>query len=399
MKYRVCLAMLSAAVLSSVGLAQMASRFDLTGSASLGNSQFASAPGTTGSGNVRALGWQTSGTSHFTRWLGLTSHFSAGYASANAIQLISYSGAGKVNHYSMMAGPRITFASRSRFNPFIEGLGGTDYATTKFTSNGAVVTGRELQSAYAFGGGAQIHISRRVGLNVEGHYFDTQHSVAILGWTPSHLQISAGLVFRLSNLRDRRIIVDQQPAPVPSPTTDTQTASAEPVVVTAPASAAPVTTMVATAPAPSVEPAPAPRVEPAPAPRPQPVIQAATESQPVHQQTVVASQPVVAPSQPTTPPTVAQFQPSVVNPAAVLSQSRAAQAQPPLQTQAPAQTQAPVQTQAPQAQPAATARPVVSSYSAPAAAVPQAQPQQSAAPLSLGEYARRLREKKQHQQQ
>ncbi|PYY17997.1 MAG: hypothetical protein DMG60_09760 [Acidobacteria bacterium] len=391
--------MLSAAVLSSVGLAQMASRFDLTGSASLGNSQFASAPGTTGSGNVRALGWQTSGTSHFTRWLGLTSHFSAGYASANAIQLIGYSGAGKVNHYSMMAGPRITFASRSRFNPFIEGLGGTDYATTKFTSNGAVVTGRELQSAYAFGGGAQIHISRRVGLNVEGHYFDTQHSVAILGWTPSHLQISAGLVFRLSNLRDRRIIVDQQPAPVPSPTTDTQTASAEPVVVTAPASAAPVTTMVATAPAPSVEPAPAPRVEPAPAPRPQPVIQAATESQPVHQQTVVASQPVVAPSQPTTPPTVAQFQPSVVNPAAVLSQSRAAQAQPPLQTQAPAQTQAPVQTQAPQAQPAATARPVVSSYSAPAAAVPQAQPQQSAAPLSLGEYARRLREKKQHQQQ
>src|SRR5437868_2013531 len=391
--------MLSAAVLSSVGLAQMASRFDLTGSASLGNSQFASAPGTTGSGNVRALGWQTSGTSHFTRWLGLTSHFSAGYASANAIQLIGYSGAGKVNHYSMMAGPRITFASRSRFNPFIEGLGGTDYATTKFTSNGAVVTGRELQSAYAFGGGAQIHISRRVGLNVEGHYFDTQHSVAILGWTPSHLQISAGLVFRLSNLRDRRIIVDQQPAPVPSPTTDTQTASAEPVVVTAPASAAPVTTMVATAPAPSVEPAPAPRVEPAPAPRPQPVIQAATESQPVHQQTVVASQPVVAPSQPTTPPTVAQFQPSVVNPAAVLSQSRAAQAQPPLQTQAPAQTQAPVQTQAPQAQPAATARPVVSSYSAPAAAVPQAQPQQSAAPLSLGEYARRLHEKKQHQQQ
>jgi len=394
-KYRVCLAMLSAAVLSSVGLAQMASRFDLTGSASLGNSQFASAPGTTGSGNVRALGWQTSGTSHFTRWLGLTSHFSAGYASANAIQLIGYSGAGKVHHYSMMAGPRITFASRSRFNPFIEGLGGTDYATTKFTSNGAVVTGRELQSAYAFGGGAQIHISRRVGLNVEGHYFDTQHSVAILGWTPSHLQISAGLVFRLSNLRDRRIIVDQQPAPVPSPTTDTQTASAEPVVVTAPASAAPVTTMVATAPAPSVEPAPAPRVEPAPAPRPQPVIQAATESQPVHQQTVVASQPVVAappqpvvasssqpvvaspsqpvvaspsqpvvasPSQPTTPTTVAQFQPSVVNPAAVLSQSRAAQAQPPLQTQAPAQTQAPVQTQAPQAQPAATARPVVSSY-------------------------------------
>lgn len=369
MKYRACLAVLSAAVLSSVGLAQMPSRFDLSGNLSFANAQFVSAPNTTGSGQVRAFGWQTSGTSHFNRWLGLTSQFSSGYASADAIQLIGYTGAGTVRHYAALAGPRITFASRSRFNPFIEGLGGTDYATTKFTSNGTAVLGKELQSAYAVGGGAQVNVSRRIGLNVEAHYFDTQHSVALLGWTPSHFQLSAGLVFRLSNLRDRRIIVDQQPAPLPSPTSDTQTASAEPTSATVqPASASPVTTMVVTA-SPSVE----------PTMRQEPAVQTAAERQFVHQQPIVATQPVQA-----------QVQPSVVIPTAIPTVSALAQSH-------TAQIQTPAQSQAPQPQPATMARPVVSSSPMAVAAVAQTQPQQ-AAPLSLGEYARRLREKKQHQQ-
>ena len=380
MKYRAYLTMVAAVVLSSVGFAQMpSSRFDLTGNVALGNAQFVSAPGTTGSGKVRAFGWQTSGTSHFNSWLGLTSQFSSGYASANSIQLVGYTGAGSVQHYAMLVGPRITFLSRSRFHPYAEALGGTDYALTRFTNNGTTVKGRDFQSAYSAGGGAQIDISRRVGLNVEAHYFETQHTVANLGWTPSHLQISAGLVFKLSNLRDR-IIVDQQPAPVPSPTSDTQTASTQPTIMTV-SSEGTVTTTVAAAP---------PVVEPVV--RPLPVVQAETESRVVQQQPAVAA---VVVAQPAPAPAVAQFQPSVVNPAAVLSQSHAVQAQP-------------VQTQAPQPQPAPIARPVVSSYAAPAASsysttpapVVRAQPEpQQAAPLSLGEYARRLREKKQHQQQ
>ena len=55
MRYRALLAMLSCALLSSVGLAQMPSRFDLTGNASLGNLQFAGAPS---SSQVRAIGFQ-----------------------------------------------------------------------------------------------------------------------------------------------------------------------------------------------------------------------------------------------------------------------------------------------------------------------------------------------------
>ena len=385
MKYRACLAILAAVVLGTVGFAQMpSSRFDLTGNVALGNAQFVSTPGTTGSGNVRAFGWQSSGTSHFNRWLGLTSQFTGGYASANSIQLVGYTGAGSVQHYAMLVGPRITFISRSRFHPFIEGLGGTDYALTRFTSNATIVKGRDFQSAYSAGGGAQIDISRRVGLNVEAHYFETQHTVANLGWTPSHLQISAGLVFKLSNLRDR-IIVDQKPALEPSPTTDTQTASVSPTSTTISSEGTvTTTTAVATPPAP---------VEPVV--RPLPVVQATTESQVVRQQpavaAVVVAQPAAAPA-----PTVAQFQPSVVNPTAVLSQSHAVQ------------VQAAAQTQAPQPQPAPIARPVVSSYSAPAVSsysttpAPVAQAQQlqvqQAAPLSLGEYARRLREKKQQKQ-
>jgi hypothetical protein len=392
-KYRVCLVMLSAAVLSSAGLAQMPSRFDLTGNLSFGNAQFVSAPNTTGSGQVRAFGWQTSGISHFSRWLGLSSQFSGGYASANAIQLIGYTGAGKVSHYSMLAGPRITFASRSRINPFIEGLGGTDYATTRFTSNGTVVTGNELQSAYAFGGGAQINVSRRVGFNVEAHYFDTQHSVALLGWTPSHLQISAGLVFRLSP--DRRIVVDQQPLPVPSPS-ETQTASVEPTTVSTPAPAAPVTTMVVTA-APSVETAvPQPVLQTA-APQPE-VHNVAAESQVIHQQPVVAAAPKPAPA------VVAQFQPSaVVTPTTVApALSQIAPNPPQAQTQAPVAAPVvaavvpsrpiPTQVQTSQPQPVTTPRPVASSVPATSYVAAPAQP------LSLGEYARKLREKKQHKQ-
>lgn len=382
MKYRAYLVIVAAVVLSAVGFAQMpSSRFDLTGNVALGNAQFVSAPGTTGSGNVRAFGWQSSGTSHFNSWLGLTSQFSGGYASANSIQLVGYTGAGTVQHYAMLAGPRITFISRSRFHPFVEGLGGTDYALTRFITNGTTVKGRDFQSAYSAGGGAVIDISRRVGLNVEAHYFETQHTVSNLGWTPSHLQISAGLLFKLSNLRDR-IIVDQKTAPEPSPTGDTQTASAPPTTMTISSEGA-VTAAAATPPVP---------VEPVV--RPLPVVQATTESQVVHQQpavaAVVVAQPAAAPA-----PAVAQFQPSVVNPSAVLSQSHGLQSQP-------------AQTQVAQPQSAPIARPVVSSYSAPAvssysttpAPVAQARPQvQQTAPLSLGEYARRLREQKQQHKQ
>ena len=431
MKHRVWFSILSAALLSSPAIAQIPSRFDLTANGSLGNAQLVGAP--SGS-QQRSFGWQTSGISHFNSWLGMASQFSGGYASANSLQLIGYTGNGKIQRYSSLMGPRITFASRSRINPYVEGLGGIDYATTKFTSNGTIVTGRELESAYSIGGGAQIRMSRRIGLNVEAHYFETNHSVALLGWMPSHLQISAGLVFRLSNLRDRRMVVDRQPLPVPSPS-ETQTASTESESATTPVPAAPVTTMIVTAPSSDTFSRPQP-VQPtaeshaaqqeaivAPAfkaatptvvapvtamtitptsetsTRPQPVVKATPESHAVQQQAVVTPSP-----KPTTAKVVAQFQPStVVSPTVVapgLSQMSPSQSQ--AQTSAPAPVtataatpsrpvQSPVQTT--QAQPVTTSRPAVSSVSANTYTAAPAQP------LSLGEYARKLREKKQQHKQ
>ena len=380
MKHRVCLTLLSAALLSSTSVAQIMSRFDLTANGSLGNAQLVGAPGGT---QQRAFGWQTSGISHFNSWLGLASQFSAGYASANSLQLIGYTGNGKIQRYSSLMGPRITFASRSRINPYVEGLGGIDYARTKFTSNGTTVTGRELESAYSIGGGAQINMSRRIGLNVEAHYFETNHSVALLGWMPSHLQISAGLVFRLSNLRDRRILVDRQPLPVPSPS-EPQTASAESESASIPVPAAPVTTMIVTAPTSSSD----------AFARPQPAVQATTESHVTQQKAVVTPAPKPA------TPAVAQFQPStVVSPTVVvapsLGQMTPSRSQAQTQASAPAVAAVtpsrPVQTQVQpaQTQPVTTPRPVVSSVPANTYTSAPAQP------LSLGEYARKLREKKQ----
>jgi len=427
-KHRACLTILTAALLSSVAVAQMPSRFDLTANASLGNAQLVGAP--SGS-KVYSLGWQTTGVTHFNRWLGMSSQFSAGYANINGLQLIGYAGSGNIQRYSSLVGPRITFLSRSRINPYVEGLGGVDYARTKFTSNGTIVTGRELESAYAIGGGAQIRMSRRIGFNVEAHYFETNHSVALLGWTPSHLQISAGLVFRLS--QGRQILADQRPMPVPSPS-ETQSASAESTTSTDSVPSAPVTTMIVTA-APNIEttarPTPpvqatterqvvheqpavaaAPKPTPAtvvavapniePPARPQPAVKATTETQVVHQQPAVAAAPKPA------TPVVAQFQPSTIvtpsNVAPGLSQIAPSQAQPQSQSSvsavsAPAVVAVapsrPVQTaaQTSQPQPATAPRPAVSSVPANTYTAAPAQP------LSLGEYARKLREKKQQHKQ
>ena len=439
MKHRVWSTILSAALLSSMSVAQIVSRFDLTANGSLGNAQLVGAPSGT---QQRAFGWQTSGISHFNSWLGLASQFSAGYASANSIQLIGYTGNGNIQRYSSLMGPRITFASRSRINPFVEGLGGIDYASTKFSSNGTIVTGRELESAYAIGGGAQINLTRRIGVNVETHYFQTNHNVALLGWLPSHLQISAGLVFRLSNLRDRRILVDQQPLPVPSPS-ETQTASKEAESASTPVPSAPVTTMIVTAPtstdsfARPQPPVPATTenhvaeekaiVSPAPkaatpaviapvtsmaitaAPnsetnsRPQPVVQATTESHVAQQQAVIAPAPkpaptVVAKSQPSpviTPKAATPALKPTTTPTQSQVQTQASASAPAVASVASVAPSRPVQNQvqAAQAQPAPSPRPFVSS--APANSYTAAPSQ----PLSLGEYARKLREQKQQHKQ
>ncbi|HEU5234094.1 MAG TPA: porin family protein [Terriglobales bacterium] len=365
MKRRVWIAVVSALLLNSFALAQTTSHFDLSGNVIFSGAKLANAP--SASTQLDAFGWQTSGVTHLNRWLALTSQFGSSYASSNSLQLIGYTGSGTITHYSMLVGPRITIPLRGRVSPFIEGLAGGDRASTKLNSNGISVTGREMQLAYSVGGGAQVNLNRRFGVNVEAQYLNTEHTLAFTGWQPANFQISAGIVIRMFS-RTPQIA---ERSPMPSPTT---TESAQPTMT---ASTTSTTVEPASTPTPvaSFQPPSAPVVEPVVTPKP--TVLATTTPQPQPVTPAVAPVPVVASS----PAPVVTAKVSVP-PSAVVPQP----APKPVAAVAPA----PVATAMPVA-----AAPVVS----PAPRVmAQAQPQQQQ-PLSLGEYARRLREQKQRERQ
>jgi opacity protein-like surface antigen len=418
LKHRVWLAILSGALLSSFALAQTTSHFDVAGNFSFSGSQMAGTSGSTGT-RVDAIGWQTSGITHFNRWLSMTSEFSSSTASANSISLIGYTGPGTVKHYSVLAGPRINLRLKGGVTPFVQGLAGYDRADTSFTSGTTAVTGNETQIAYAFGGGAQIGLTRRVGLNVEGNYFSSEHTLAFTGWQPSHYQLSVGVVVRLFGVRDQGIAKERPHAEPTAPITGTESANARPVPsdTQAPAAVAPANTQPvaaatqadshATAPAEptSAQPTP-PATQVASVQAPPPTIQPETKMQlapdtaavaPVAQQPTPAAQTVQSPAPaPKAEPVIAA--------AVIVTQTPAIPAPSPVtQKSVPASTPMPVSTPAP----AIAAIPVVPAQQvsptpataptpvAPVQQVVQAQPDQSQ-PVSLGEYARRLREKKQH---
>ena len=364
MKRRVWI-VVSALLLNSFALAQTASHFDLSGNVTFSGAKLANAP--SASTQIDSFGWQTSGVTHLSRWLGLTSQFGIGYASSNSLQLIGYTGPGTIMHYTVLAGPRITIPMRGRVSPFFEGLAGGDRASTKLVSNGISVTGREMQLAYSVGGGAQLNLNRRFGVNVEAQYLNTEHTLAFTGWQPANLQISAGIVIHMFSRTPQ--IAEQRPMPSP-----TITASAAPTVV-------------ASTPSASVETAPAPTAVASFQPSSAPPVEAAVESKPT---AVVITTPEPQPAAPVVAPAPAV----AASPAPVMS--------------AKAMTQPPVVVTQPAPKPVVAVAPAPAVAAAPAAVAPapataprvvaQAQPQQQQ-PLSLGEYARRLREQKQRERQ
>lgn len=346
MKRHAWIAVLSGLLLNVSAVGQTVSHFDLSGNMSFNGAKFATAPGATGNGQVNGFGWQTSGISHFNRWLSFTSQFGSSYASSDAIQLIGFTGPGTMRHYSMLAGPRVSLPSFGRISPFVQGLAGIDRASTSLTSGSTAVTGREYQLAYAFGGGAQVGINRRFGLNFEAQYFGSEHSLAFTGWEPAHFQLSAGIVIRMFGVRDRRPIAEERPLPPPTP------AQSAPAIVANS------------------------KVEPA-APETNAFLQPSVAS-PAQPQMPSPAPPVVN----TAPVIQTPVQPVVVAKANVAP--------------AIAPAPAPIVTATHQ-QPVATAGPMPAGSPVASAARTQAQ-SQPPAPMSLGEYARRLREKKQQQQ-
>jgi hypothetical protein len=368
-KFCVCAAATLLVLMASSAFGQEISHFDISGNLSYQGATLPSAP--SGSTDVHTYGWQTTGVTHVSRWFAIASQFGGSSSSANSISLIGYTGPGTMREYSMLAGPRITIPTHSRFSPFLEGIAGGDYTSTKMTSNGTVVNGSQYAIAYAVGGGAQIDVSRHFGLNFEGQYLRTEDSLAFTGWQPAHFQVAAGLVIRMFVRRPQ--IAEERTAPRPPASEDSQppaavaSENAEPVVPPSETvmTVRPTSTAVATpivvepqtfvaSPVMAAAPQPAP-VTPAAAPVAAAAIVSAPPSAPV---------PVAAPVVPAASPVVA---------AAVVS--------------APAAAPVPA--------PPATAS-AAPAFAEPASQVADAQPQTQ--PFSLGEYARRLREKKQQKQ-
>jgi Outer membrane protein beta-barrel domain len=376
MKCRFACAVLSGVLLGSFAAAQTPSHFDLSGNLSFNGATLPSAPS-----SVQAIGWQTSGVTRLNRWFALTSQFSSSSASTDSVQLVGFTGPGTLRHYSVMTGPRFIVPTRSRFSPFVEGLVGGDWASTNLTSNGTSVTGKEIQVAYAFGGGAQVIVSRHFALNFEGQYLNTEHTLAYTGWEPAHFQIAAGLVIRMFGRSPQ--IAEQPHRPTPA-----SSGSSEPSMPTAvaenTASEVP-TTNVAT----NIQP-----VVSTPIVQPQ---VAASNVQPPSVSYATTSAPATAPAAApvaVAPTMTARLPAPVVEAKTTTPQAMTPQVLTPApQTVATASpvspSQPPVQPSVRASQPPATVAAVAST---------QTIDQAEAPPISLGEYARRLREKKEHSQ-
>ena len=397
MKCRLACAVLSGVLFGSFAAAQTPSHFDLSGNLSFNGVTLPSAPS-----SVHAIGWQTSGVTRVNRWVALASQFSGSSASVNSVQLVGFTGPGTLRHYSVMTGPRFIVPTRSRFSPFVEGLVGGDWASTNLTSNGTSVTGREIQLAYALGGGAEVIVSRHFALNFEGQYLNTEHTLAYTGWEPAHFQIAAGVVIRLFGRSPQIAEQSHRPTPASSGSSEpsTPTAVAENTASEAPTTnvATNIQPVVSTPIVETVQPAvaasnvqppsvsdtttSAPAAAPAAAPVAVPVAVAPT-------MTAKLAAPVVEAK--TTTPQVKS--PQVQTPAPQSSSSAPYAAKPAVQTVAAASpvspSQPPVQPSVRASQPPATVAPVAST---------QTIDQAEAPPISLGEYARRLREKKEQSQ-
>lgn len=389
MRLHVSTAILVGLFFSSFAIAQEPlSHFDISGNLSFNGASLPTASSSTT--QVRAIGWQTTGVTRFNRWFALSSQFGSSTASADSMQLIGFTGPGTMRQYSALAGPRITIPTKGRFNPFVEGLVGADRASTSLVSNGTSVTGREVQLAYALGGGAQINLSRHFGLNFEAQYFDTQDSIAFTGWQPAHFQVAAGVVIRMFNRTPQ--IAEQHTSPTPdressksvpptvaentqvlAPATNSATTvQAVSAVPPLPQPAQSQTTVASSVPVVSSQPAMIARSEPSPH------VSSPADGQNMTAAVIPTTSQVVAPAaQPSgtgaQQPTTAAV---VMRPAPVVTPTQANPSQP---VQAFAQAPPP---------------PVNASVAASDTTV-QAEP----VPISLGEYARRLREKKQQQQQ
>jgi hypothetical protein len=239
-----------------------------------------------------------------------------------------------------------------------------DRATTKLNSNGISVTGTDLQSAYAFGGGAQIALNRRISFRVQADYFATEHSATFLGWEPSHVRVAGGIVIRVAGGRDlRQIAVERRSNPKPSPDMQNSNSNVEPSIAEAPKPAEAIVASVPSSASPTVTPATSQPVQM----HAEALLDSSRQTQASQQQSPMYTPSVASPK--SNPPAVMAGV-VILTPAATPAIERPQAIAPPI-----------------------AARPTISNTPPKVVAALPVQ-QVEGEPVSLGEYARRVRAKK-----
>jgi opacity protein-like surface antigen len=115
-------------------------------------------------------GWDTEAQYNATRWIGVVADFGGRYGTPFTPALSTVSGVPDANRYSLLAGPVLTYRSKSKITPFGHVLVGFDRATldasTITTPTGTVTSLATTYTdvAVAFGGGFDYKLSRHFAL-------------------------------------------------------------------------------------------------------------------------------------------------------------------------------------------------------------------------------------------
>jgi hypothetical protein len=362
-------------LVSSLCVAQELTRYELSGGVSYGGID---------TSDVRSpKGFAGSFATNVNRWLSMESSVGAQFDTQTAL-LSGSTVSLNTGFYSFLSGPRISYR-RGRVVPFGHGLFGwarsLDYGKATFNTTNATFSvpyGNALGAAA--GGGVDYWITRRIAIRTQGDYFLTQPDGTFAFHMTNNFRIVGGIVFSFGAPATMTARMSKPQIPATRRRTQPDVIAKETSQSTAP--------------------------KPVPAPAPSTQASVQPMSQPTQPTPAVAIQPsaVVAkqsstPSQTTVQPA---SQPSQI-PGTTIIQSSAAVAKQNT-TPAPVAGAAVAPKQDPFTPPAKPASPVASTSPAPAprataavrpaaAAPPQADPQ----PFSLGEYARKLREKRESQ--
>ena len=324
-------------LVSSLCMAQEHTRYELSGGVSYGGID---------TSDVRSpKGFAGSFATNVNRWLSMETSVGAQFDTQTAV-LSGSTVSLNTGFYSFLSGPRISYR-RGRLVPFGHGLFGwarsLDYAKTTFNASNATFSipyGNSLGAAA--GGGVDYWITRRIAIRTQGDYFLTQPDGTFGFHMTNNFRLVGGIVFSFGAPTTMTARMTKPHIPASSRRTQPDVIAKE---------------------------------TQQPKPAPSPSIQASV-------------QPMSQPAQPI--PTVS------VQPSAVVAKQSSTPAQTPMQpTIRPSQMSGTtiIQSSAVVAKQSSTPAPAPAATPVVRPAAPQADPQ----PFSLGEYARKLREKRESQ--